>query len=226
LATAGRGCDRACVAHANATAAAAAAIPPKKRNIVRGSTDEMRSAAENWQCRIVATAAVHAQLRVRPTELVPSRPGNYQLRTSADCSPYRPSSLIRWRHYAEIIAAALQIAACTVPPTRQVILARSGMIRAAVDASVRFRRQTRCPRNRALQAEASGGPNLRLVVSHCTRWTRQVLQTRMIRKAAHLLGSALSIFRIWFAAGFDASMPMTLGSPLPVGPVGGALPIP
>jgi hypothetical protein len=45
-------------------------------------------------------------------------------------------------------------------------------------------------------------------------------------EAAHLLGPALSIFRIWFAAGFDAPMPMTLGSPLPVGPVGGALPIP
>ncbi len=96
LAIAGRGCDRDCVAHASATAAAARAIPPRKRNIVRGSTDEISCRTSAMpDCRHCSRSCAAPN---KPTELVPSRPGNYLPRTSADCSAYRPSSLIRWRH--------------------------------------------------------------------------------------------------------------------------------
>jgi hypothetical protein len=225
LATAGGGCDRDCVTHANATAAAARAILPKKRFIVRGSTDEVSGRTMAMpDCRQLPPSMRRSEY-ARQTSCRPGPEITYFARARIARPIARPPSSVgatMWKYCHPSRAAnrgPAQIANSAGGIGAEWDLRRLSMRLFAFDA----RRDVRAIGLSRLRRAEAQPPSHRLALHKVDTASAPA---RMIRKAAHLLGSTLSIFRIWFAAGFDAPMPMTLGSPLSSGPVGGALPIP
>jgi hypothetical protein len=113
--------------------------------------------------------------------------------------------------------------ACTASPTRQVILAQD---LAAMDASVPIdaRRDVR-PLELSKLRRAEGSISASSSRHRTELDTASALGTDAPEWQPAFSGRPLSIFRVWFGVSSDASMSITHRAPLPVGPLGGALPI-
>jgi hypothetical protein len=175
----------------------------------------MRSAAEQWQCRIVAgcrrpCAAEYAQqiscrpgpeityfarARIaRPTPVLLHQLARYvEIRSSL---PFSKSCLHSSAESAGDIGTERRLCGCRCVCSLSTPDAMSAQ---------------------GLHSEASGGLDLRLVVSHRTGWTRQVLQgTDDPEWQPAFTGRPSSTFRVCFAVDSDAPIAMTL----PLGPFG------
>jgi hypothetical protein len=148
---------------------------------------------------------------------MPSRPGNYLLRTSADCSPYRPPALIRRGCYPEIIPAALQIAACAALPTRKVMLAPDLALSMRLFA-IDTRRDVRAIELSELR-RAEGSTSARSSRHRTELAMASGPGTDAPEWQSAFSGRPLSIFRVWFAV----SSGCFLGDDPPGSPPGRAL---
>jgi hypothetical protein len=188
---------------------------------VHGSTDEI-SKQNNGNAGLFPVAVIHAQLRVRPIDPVPPRLGKYLLRASADCSPYRPSSFIRWRHYAEIRSSLPHCKSCLHSSANSAgdIGAEWGLggYRCVCSLSTpdAMSAQLSSPR----RGERRAQPPPRRLASHRVD-TASPPGTDEPEWRPGFSGRPVSIFRVWFAVSPDVSMAMTLRVSLPVGPLGG-----